>query len=62
MARQRDGFVPIGDLAIDLPGVTVPARRQPPRSPPSSGAIPGPHDPNQSGNPHQKEIRDQAIE
>ena len=28
----------------------------------SSGAMPGPHDPNQSGNPHQEEIRDQAIE
>ena len=39
---------------------TPPARRQPPRSPPSSGAIPGPHDPNQSGNPHQEEIRDPA--
>ena len=29
MARQRDGFVPIGDLALDLPGVTVPARLRP---------------------------------
>ena len=27
MARQRDGFVPIGDLALDLPGVPVPAPR-----------------------------------
>ena len=27
MARKREGFVPIGDLVIDLPGVPVPARR-----------------------------------
>ena len=27
MARQRDGFIPIGDLALDLPGVPVPAPR-----------------------------------
>ena len=27
MARQRDGFVPIGDLALDLPGVPVPTPR-----------------------------------
>ena len=27
MARQRDGFVPIGDLALDRPGVPVPAPR-----------------------------------
>ena len=27
MARKREGFVPIGDLVIDLPGVPVPTRR-----------------------------------
>ena len=27
MAHKREGFVPIGDLALDLPGVPVPARR-----------------------------------
>ena len=28
MERKRDGFVPVGDLAIDLLGGLVPARRQ----------------------------------
>ena len=28
MERKRDGFVPVGDLAIDLSGGLVPARRQ----------------------------------
>ena len=28
MERKRDGFVPIGDFALDLPDVPVPARRQ----------------------------------
>ena len=27
MARQRDGFVPIGDLDLDLPDGAVPAPR-----------------------------------
>ena len=26
---DRGGFVPVGDLAIDLPGIQVPARRDP---------------------------------
>ena len=32
MARKRDGFVPIGDLALDLPGVPVPAPPRPRRA------------------------------
>ena len=28
MERKRDGFIPVGDLALDLPGVQVPARRK----------------------------------
>ena len=28
MERKRDGFVPVGDLTIDLSGGLVPARRQ----------------------------------
>ena len=27
MERKRDEFIPVGDLALDLPGVQVPARR-----------------------------------
>ena len=27
MARKRDGFVPIGDLDLDMPGVPVPTPR-----------------------------------
>ena len=25
---HRDGFIPVGDLTLDLPDVPVPARRQ----------------------------------
>ena len=28
MARKRDGFIPVSDLALDLPGVQVSARRE----------------------------------
>ena len=66
---RDDGRCSLDSVSHADPGVgrldqstPSPARRQPPRSPPSSGALPGPHYPNQSGNPHQKEIRDQSIE
>ena len=40
MARKREGFVPIGDLVIDLPGVPVSSapRRRAPGAPPLHAA------------------------